>query len=280
MNTAIAETDTNAVTMTECLPSEPEPAATERPSAAEIQAPTPVDSRILRFHFSERMLHWAIAVPFLICAVSGLILLFGYDLRSNGNSRNLFSWLHRIGGLALIFTPGWSVIKNLRNFRIHLKNVRIAAKWTANDLKWVALAGPAALSRKYKLPDQHKFNAAEKINFIVGFITYPLFIATGVLLLLPGTHFLAWILHAGMALLVVPLIIGHIFMAVVNPSTRPGLSGMFSGYVDREWAKHHYRIWYQETYGGEEAPAPDQDCADESGLSVSTGPRAGKLNMH
>jgi hypothetical protein len=34
----------------------------------------------------------------------------------------------------------------------------------------------------------------------------------------------------------------------VNPGTRVGLSGMFSGSVDREWAKHHYRRWFRENF--------------------------------
>jgi cytochrome b subunit of formate dehydrogenase len=47
---------------------------------------------------------------------------------------------------------------------------------------------------------------------------------------------------------------GHIYMAVVNPSTRVGLSGMFSGRVDREWAKHHYKRWYKENFEEDGTP--------------------------
>jgi hypothetical protein len=49
---------------------------------------------------------------------------------------------------------------------------------------------------------------------------------------------------------------GHIFMATLNPGTRVGLQGMISGFVDRQWAKHHYRRWYREHYekGSPEIP--------------------------
>ena len=51
------------------------------------------------------------------------------------------------------------------------------------------------------------------------------------------------------AVVATPLILGHIFMATVNPETRVGLSGMISGFVDRQWARHHYAHWYREHYG-------------------------------
>ena len=56
-----------------------------------------------------------------------------------------------------------------------------------------------------------------------------------------------------MAVMGFPLVAGHIFMAAINPSTRIGLEGMFTGWVDREWAKHHYRSWYREHFEKDEA---------------------------
>ena len=257
MNTLIVDSEVETTISTS--PEEPFPSTQELPAKEEPLCPAaehvlPPENRILRFHVPEKTLHWAIAIPFVICAATGLILLAFFDLRAAGTSRVALSWLHRIGGLGLMILPALSVLKNRRDYRLHLKNVKHACTWTMNDFKWVVLAGPAALSRKIKLPDQHQFYAAEKVIFIVGMCTYPLFVLTGVLLWLPGTNFLAWVIHVGIALLAVPLIFGHIYMALINPSTRPGLSGMFSGYVDREWARHHYRTWYQENF--EEAHAP------------------------
>ena len=73
---------------------------------------------------------------------------------------------------------------------------------------------------------------------------------------MPGIHFLPWVMHFGVALAVTPLIFGHVYMAVINPDTRVGLSGMISGVVDREWAKHHYTRWYRDHY--EEDGSPKQ----------------------
>jgi hypothetical protein len=78
--------------------------------------------------------------------------------------------------------------------------------------------------------------------------SYPLYIITGLLIWLPGVAFASWMVHLSLAALATPLILGHVFMATVNPDTRVGLSGMISGYVDRHWARHHYRHWYNEHF--------------------------------
>ncbi|MEZ4457053.1 MAG: hypothetical protein R2882_10975 [Gemmatimonadales bacterium] len=54
-----------------------------------------------------------------------------------------------------------------------------------------------------------------------------------------------WIVHVAIAVLGLVLVVGHVYMATVNPDTRVGLQGMVTGWVDREWARHHYRRWYR-----------------------------------
>jgi cytochrome b subunit of formate dehydrogenase len=54
--------------------------------------------------------------------------------------------------------------------------------------------------------------------------------------------------HVGLVVAVVPLVFGHMYMAILNPTTRVGLSGMVSGFVDREWARHHYSRWYRDHF--------------------------------
>ena len=106
--------------------------------------------------------------------------------------------------------------------------------------------GWAAVSDKVKLPEQGKFNAAEKINFMVLMVTYPLYVLTGLSMWLTHLAILSWILHFLMATMALPLIGGHLYMALINPGSRHGVHGMISGFVDRHWAKHHYRRWYRE----------------------------------
>jgi formate dehydrogenase gamma subunit len=220
--------------------------------AAEGAAASARSRQILRFRKSERVLHWSIAIPFMVCYASALVLLICFNLRSQEPARVVVSWMHRVAGACLIGFPLLTVLRNRGDYRIHLYNIRQALTWAFDDVRWLALMGAAAVSSRVKLPDQGKFNAAEKINFIMVMSTYPVFIVTGVLLSVLKVAFLSWIVHVAMAAVATPLILGHVYMAVVNPGTRAGLSGMLSGYVDRQWAKHHYTRWYRENFEKEE----------------------------
>ena len=230
-----------------------------KPDAApggETGAMLPPEGKVLRFRESERLMHWAIAVPFLVCFGTALILVFVYNPAPNRPLRALFSWTHRISGICFILFPMLAAFRARRDLRIHLYNIKQAWLWTLGDVKWLSLMGLAAISSKIPLPEQGKFNAAEKLNFMMLMTTYPLFILTGVLVWLPGIAFYSWILHFGMAVIAAPLLAGHIFMATLNPGTRVGLQGMVTGYVDRQWAKHHYSRWYREHFGKESLEAP------------------------
>lgn len=230
------------------------------PVSPERSAPPSLPSRlILRFQRSERLLHWSIAVPFMVCYFTAAILILFFGLHSERPIREILSWIHRTAGLCLLTFPLWTALRNLRDYKLHLANIRQAWRWAWADVKWLVLLGVAAVNRRIRLPEQGKFNAAEKLNFMMVMGTYPVFIVTGVLLWLPGIAFVSWIVHVGMALLATPLMLGHIYMALLNPSTRVGLGGMVSGYVDRQWAKHHYQRWYRENFEDGASPRDAQE---------------------
>lgn len=211
--------------------------------------PQKVESReILRFLKSERRLHWSIAFPFIICWTTALVLVFFYNPNPLRPYRDLVSWIHRISGVCLIILPPLAVLTGWKEYRVHLKNIKIAWFWSFRDLKWLFLMGLAAVSKKIVLPDQDKFNAAEKVNFISVMLACPLFIVTGLMIWLQSWGWAAWLVHASLAVLVSPTMLGHIYMATINPGTRVGIKGMITGYVDRHWAKHHYALWYRDNF--------------------------------
>ncbi len=204
---------------------------------------------ILRFHRSERQLHWAIAIPFMVCYATALLLVTVYNPNPARPFRQVVSWVHRLSGICLFVLPVWTTARHRRDAKLYVHNIRVAWTWTLDDLKWLFLIGPASVSRRVALPHQGKFNAGEKVNFMVLTCTWPLYIVTGLIIWFGGVPYLSWLAHFSLALAATPLIAGHIMMATVNPDTRPGLSGMISGFVAREWARHHYRHWYEELYG-------------------------------
>lgn len=215
-------------------------------SRTEPLRPSPANSKILRFARSERMVHWAIAGPFLVCFASALILYFIYNPDRSRPYRSLFAWIHRASGIGLIVFPMLAALKCRGDMRIHWYNVKQAWTWMWDDFKWLFLLLIAAVWSEVKLPEQGKFNAAEKINFMVLLVSYPLYVATGLLLWITRVAPLSWLLHVFMAILAAPLLLGHLYMAMINRSGRIGLPGIITGFVDRQWAKHHYRQWYRE----------------------------------
>lgn len=218
-------------------------------------------NEILRFRASERHLHWAIAVPFKVCYLTALILVTVYNPHPHRPLREVVSWVHRLSGVCLALLPPFAIAWHWRDFRTHFHNVRGAWSWSADDVKWLLLVAPAAVTRRVTLPDQGKFNAAEKINLMVLTATYPVYLVTGVTIWFFGPPFVSWLVHFSLAITATPLLLGHVFMATVNPDTRVGLQGMLTGLVDREWARHHYRRWYDEHYGKPaRSRAPEADA--------------------
>jgi formate dehydrogenase subunit gamma len=233
--------------ITEALPDHP----ASSPSGEPGQPAT-----IQRFVASERFVHWALAIPILVLyATAGMMVLY-WGEPSPRPVRTMFSWLHVAAAVCLIVLPPVAILSRKREWRVHLANFKEGWRWTRDDLHWLILSPLAAVNHRITLPEQGKFNAAEKLNFMMVSATYPLYIWTGVLLWLEGANFIAWIVHLTAAALSSVLVVGHIYMAAVNPSTRIGLSGMITGWVDREWAKHHYRRWYRERFE-EAGPAPN-----------------------
>jgi formate dehydrogenase subunit gamma len=237
---------------TESHPTETQPDhAAASPTGRPAAPPT-----IERFVASERWVHWALAIPILLLYATAIMMAVYWGESGIRPVRTATSWIHRIAGLALIVFPPLVLWYGKRDWRLHLANFREGWRWNREDLHWLILSPLASVNHRITLPEQGKFNAAEKLNFIMVSATYPLYIGTGLLLWLEDGAFVAWLVHLAAAIASSLLVVGHIYMATVNPSTRVGLSGMITGWVDREWARHHYRRWYRERFEARPAAEP------------------------
>jgi formate dehydrogenase subunit gamma len=204
--------------------------------------------KILRFRKSERRIHWAIAIPFMVCYATALILVIVYNPYPSRPFRDVFSWIHRISGIFFIILPMVVIVSSRQDFRVFFYNVKQAWAWSLEDLKFLFLMGLAAISKRISLPEQGKFNAAEKLNFMTLMSTYPLYVITGIFIWITDSALLSWLIHFGMAIIATPFLFGHLFMATLNPKTRSAISGMITGFVDRQYVKHHHASWYKEKF--------------------------------
>jgi formate dehydrogenase subunit gamma len=97
---------------------------------------------------------------------------------------------------------------------------------------------------------QGRFNAGQKLNALLTVAFALLFALSGFFLwlgerdhrfLFEGTG----TVHDALTLFSVILLVGHLYLAVIHPSTRHALRGMTLGDVDETWAREHHAKWVE-----------------------------------
>ena len=94
-------------------------------------------AEILRFRISERHLHWAIAIPFLICYATAVVLVTVYNPDPTRPFRAVFSWIHRLSGLALCVGPILALLRHRHDVSFYQGNMRVAWRWRLDDVRWL-----------------------------------------------------------------------------------------------------------------------------------------------
>jgi len=191
---------------------------------------------VKRFSKSEIMLHWSNALPFLVLLASGVYLAWeGWE----GEER--MKWLgdlHRWFGVALMLLP--PLVLAFAKTRLLLGDLNSLFSFGKLDLEWIKAQSKGLHTA------QGKFNFGQKMNGIASVVNSLLLQITGVWLWLNPQGLLARWSHILIAVLVLPLLGGHLFMAMVNPSTRKGFLGIFTGQVPREYMEEHHALQLQE----------------------------------
>jgi formate dehydrogenase subunit gamma len=140
-----------------------------------------------------------------------------------------------VGGVALIAMAGDR--RELRRTAHELRSLDV------EDREWLG-AIPARLLSRAPEPPAARFNAGQKVNFLLVCILLAALYVTGVDTILAGTHHnLIFGAHKLATIALCVLVVGHLYMALVNRATRHALRGMLTGEVDREWARKHYPRW-------------------------------------
>lgn len=231
--------------------------------------------RIERFTPFERAAHWSNAFAFIALAVSGIVMAFGKFFLLPVIGGTLFGWLTY-------------ALKNVHNFMGPLFAVSLLViiltfvkDNIANraDFVWLSKGGGLLGSGGHQVPS-HRFNAGEKGLFWWG-ITIPgiFVVATGLVLdkLIPGLGDvrgdmqMANMIHATLAIWMMALICGHIYMGTVG--MRGAYKAMKTGYVSEAWAKEHHALWYDDVQAGK---VPRQRSASPPAAHAAATPSAGQ----
>lgn len=234
---------------------------------------SPGARRIERFTPFERAAHWSNAFAFCALGVSGIVMAFGKFFLLPVLGGTLFGWLTYL-------------LKNVHNFMGPLFAVSLLViiltfvkDNIANraDFVWLSKGG-GMLGGEHQVPS-HRFNAGEKGLFWWGITIPGLFVvATGLVLdkLIPGfgdvrsDMQIAHMVHATLAIWMVALICGHIYMGTVG--MRGAYKAMKTGYVSEGWAREHHELWYEDVQAGK---IPRQRSAPQAADANAT-PSAGQ----
>ncbi len=205
---------------------------------------------VTRWSGFERILHWYVAITFIVLSITGLSLIFGRTLLIPLLGKEGFAAWAQLAKpihdyLSLPFAAGLVVMlliwigKNMPK---------------AYDLKWLATLGGA-------IGDGHPpagfVNAGEKVFYWLLFVGGVALTLSGVYLLFPnlGTVREAmqfWhLIHAASGLFLIAIALGHIYLGTIG--TEGAFEGMAHGEVDEAFARQHHDIWYEELKGSGKA---------------------------
>lgn len=209
--------------------------------------------KVLRFGAVARFAHWSHTVTFLLLAFTGMLIYmdvldFLAPLFGGMQGARL---LHRIAAVGFIVLPILSLFANPAGFIEWMSHV---FRWGTNDFAFFGAFAKEFFGAHVEVPPQGRFNAGEKVNSLLQLVGCTLLAISGLILWFPdgfsqGTQQLALIVHDLAFVLTFTAMIGHAYLALFHPKTNEAINGMLSGYVDAEFAKSHYPLWYQEIKG-------------------------------
>lgn len=213
---------------------------------------------ILRYTFTERLVHWGAALSYIYLLLSGLAFwtpwMWWAALLLGGGpvTREVHPWFGLIFVASIIYM-----------FRMWLPDMRI----TQLDMEWKKTIGeyvrneeeemhPVQAERGFQqFAPVDRFNLGQKYFFWGMFWCGVTLLVTGVVLwfvdyIPPSLHIVRMIavfLHAAAFLVTVGGFIIHVYMGTAM--VRGGFSSVIRGEVSESWAKFHHRLWYERMTG-------------------------------
>jgi formate dehydrogenase subunit gamma len=191
-----------------------------------------------RFNAFDRILHWTVAISFILLVLSALGLY----------AHTFFVYFDLFGSPQQgIMVHKWAgVVFFVGSILLFLRHAFETCSFDADDRKWLAKMGGYLSRKKQEIP-QGKFNAGQKLFGVFSGIATLVMGATGFIIWDPtaysrGLTQFSFLLHAIFFTLFMVGMIVHVYLATVgNPGT---LEGMLWGQVTKGWAKKHASKWY------------------------------------
>ena len=198
---------------------------------------------ILRHPLYTRILHWLVALTFILALLSGFAIYSPW----------LYKWLTPLfgGGAMTRFLHPWFSVAFIIAFTFQFFNWLSLMRWTRADSRWLRRMKAYVTNRAQKEPaDTGFFNGGQKLYFWLIVFSAITFLITGVLLwfdhVVPRWSVaVSYVLHDLAALLMLAGFIIHLYEGT---AAAPGtFQSMVDGTVTPEWAATHHPGWYSDT---------------------------------
>ena len=200
---------------------------------------------LLRHPVYTRVLHWLVAISFILSLLSGFAVYSPW----------LYRWLTPLfggGAMARFLHPWFGVFFDLF-FLFQFLNWFAPMVWTRADSRWMRrIKAYTTNEEKVEESDVGFFNGGQKLYFWLIAVSAVLFLVTGLFLwfdhVVPRWLVaLSYVVHDIAGLLMLAGFIIHIYEGT---AAQPGtFRAMTNGTVTREWAWTHHPAWYREVTG-------------------------------
>jgi formate dehydrogenase subunit gamma len=208
-------------------------------------------STLPRFSGATRALHWVNAIPFIFLLITGVLIYVPEIKAVHIGGHRLVPLLHVVAGIGFLAAVPLTVLV-VRQRRAVLRDVQEALTPEPEDIAWVRYAVLALLGARLPEPPSGKYNAGQKLSSVFWIAATLGLMGTGAVLAVNyfskrflGAAFVEQVFpwHTVLALLTLPVLAMHLYLALVNRGTRPSLRGILTGRVDAAWARRHHSRW-------------------------------------
>lgn len=190
-----------------------------------------MESWVPRFGRTERFAHWWTVLMVAVALLTGLAI-------GDESESGLVLGVH-VAAVVLIGV-GLLVAALFGNHRALFAAARQLFVFDKRDASWLRSRLQHPFLRRSD-PQWGMFNAGQKVLTWLVSVSVAAVVGTGIQDWSAGGE--GGGLHGPAVLVTALLLSAHIFMAVVNPATRPALAGMVFGRVRRSWAAKHHSEW-------------------------------------
>jgi len=204
------------------------------------------EDQVQRYNFAERAYHWLNALAYTYLMLTGLAIFtplaywLAYVFGGPATIRYWHPWI----GLIYLATIFWMH----RMWKRDMQKIPEDEKWSKNMRAY-------AENRDEVMPPQGRFNAGQKLFWVVMLYCTIILLITGIIMWIPEKmpRELHWVLpitvfiHSATALITIAAFIIHVYMSIwVTPGS---MKAMVEGHVSTTWARTHHRLWYEKITG-------------------------------